>query len=559
MTEKSFVELYESELLCPKVYPGILIKGKVIDIGNRFVVVSSFLKADGYIPIDQFKNDSGTIEIDIGSEVEVVVDYLEDIYGDVKLSREKAKKIRAWENLERIHKANEVIVGIISSKVKGGFTVNINDIKAFLPGSLVHKSVSEADDISGKEFKFKIIKLEKKKNNIVLSQRSIENDKDNDFKEFLNKLKEGDIVSGLVKNITDYGVFIDLGKMDGLLHITDMSWRRIKHPSDLVKIGDKIDVKVLKFDKQSNRVSLGLKQLTEDPWKDVKKKYNEGDHVSGKVTNITDYGCFVEIDNGIEGLVHLSEMDWTNKNVSPHKVVKQGMEVKVSILEINEEKRRISLGLKQCTDNPWNLFEKNNNVNDKIIGKIKSITDFGVFVGLEGGIDGLIHLSDLSWSSNGDDIIRNYKKGEEVETVILGIDVERERISLGIKQLSIDPFLDYAKNRAKGSVVDCNFVKRVDKGIIVKLSDNVDGFVKLSDIELSQIDKTGKIKSSSIDLKSNSSFKAKIISIDKKNRNIILVLKSKPIKEEKESTFKTEQKIDKVPKPTLGDLLKDHI
>ena len=534
MLEENFNSLFNDKILNPKIYPGVLVKGTVISISNKFVVVSAFLKADGYIPVNQFRDETGTLEVVVGDEVELVVDCLEDIHGDMRLSREKAKRMRAWEVLEKVHKSDEIIVGFITAKVKGGFTVKLNNIRAFLPGSLIYqKPILDAEELKGKELKFKIIKLEKKKNNIVVSQKFLYEAKNaKSINELLNKIEEGDVVKGIVKNITDYGVFIDLGGIDGLLHITDMSWKRVKHPCNIVKLGDSIKIKVLKFDKENNRVSLGLKQLTNDPWKDVNKRYSENTQVDGKVTNITDYGCFVEIEDGIEGLVHLSEMDWTNKNVNPNKIVKQGMEVKVAVLEINEEKRRISLGLKQCTDNPWISFEKKYKVGDKIVGKIKSITDFGIFLGLDGGIDGLIHLSDLSWEPN-EDILRNYKKGEKLEVLILGIDIERERISLGVKQLLKDPFLDYIKSNLKGDIVECSFVKKVDKGLIVKLSNAVEGFIKINENEYSKQLKSGFLKLAVND--KNVTFKAKILNTDKKTRNVILTLKTKSYQESKDN------------------------
>lgn len=559
MIEKKFIDLYETHLTNPKIYPGALITGEVIDINNKFVVISAFLKADGYVPVNQFRKDNGELEVNIGSEVEVVIDYVEDIYGDVRLSREKAKKIRAWEELDKTYKSNKVIIGIITAKVKGGFTVKLNAINAFLPGSLIcFKSLIDTDDFKGKELKFKIIKLEKKKNNIVLSQKFILEEKNNqNLKELLERLHEGDIIDGIVKNITDYGVFIDLGGLDGLLHITDMSWKRVKHPSNIVKVGDEIKVKVLKFNKDTNRVSLGLKQLSDDPWKNVKKRYGEGVHINGKVTNITDYGCFVEIEEGIEGLVHLSEMDWTNKNVNPNKVVKQGMDIKVSILDINEEKRRISLGLKQCTDNPWDFFAKQYKIGDKIKGRIKSITDFGIFLELNGGIDGLIHLSDISWQNTNEIILREYAKGEEITAIILGIDVERERISLGIKQLTEDPFFKYINANPKGSVVDCTILKKLEKGIVVKLTDSVEGFLKFPENNISQ----NKINKNIINNDKNNLFKGKIINIDKKNRNIILILKNQTTYDKRDYFSRSDFKHTKETKskPTLGDLLRKQI
>ncbi|HIH2763191.1 MAG TPA: 30S ribosomal protein S1 [Candidatus Azoamicus sp.] len=548
MTDEKFISLYKKNLIDPQIYSGALIKGKVTEINEKFVTINAFIKADGYIPISQFKNENGDLETQLNDEVEVVIDYLEDISGDIKLSREKAKKIRAWEELERIHKSNEIITGYITAKVKGGFTVKLDIIKAFLPGSLISfKSNIDDEEIKGKELKFKIIKLEKKKNNIVVSQKFITEEKNNKtMQNLLDKLNNCDIIKGIIKNITDYGVFIDLGGLDGLLHITDMSWRRVKHPSNLVKIGDEIKVKVLKFDKETNRVSLGLKQLTEDPWKNIIEKYKEGMTVNGIVTNITDYGCFVELEEGIEGLVHLSEMDWSNKNINPNKIVKQGMEIKVYILDINTKKRRISLGIKQCSNNPWIIFSKNYKKGDQVSGKIKSITDFGIFIELNGGIDALIHLNDISWDTSKENSIRNYKKGEEIKTIILDIDIERERISLGIKQLTTDPFLDYISKNEIGAVVECKIKKHIDKGIIVNLSTNIDGLV---------ID-TNK----NTNLKPQSPLKAKIIKIDKKNKSIILNVKTKPIKNKKDynkSEYK-QQKNEKN-KPTLGDLLKKQI
>lgn len=557
MIDSSFSGLYNTVLKNPNIYPGALILGEVTDISANFVTINVFFKSDGYIPISQFTDEEGNLEVEIGSKVEVVIEYLEDLYGDIKLSREKAKKIRAWEDLEKIYKTNDIVNGYVTAKVKGGFTVKINVIKAFLPGSLVSfKSAIDSDEVKGKELKFKIIKLEKKKNNIVLSQKFILEEKNNkNFQNLLLKINEGDTISGVVKNITDYGAFIDLGGLDGLLHITDMSWKRVKHPNNILKIGDDIKVKILKFDKDTNRVSLGLKQLTQDPWDIVKNKYKEGVIVSGVVTNITDYGCFVELEDGIEGLVHLSEMDWTNKNVNPNKVVKQGMKVSVSILDINIDRRRISLGLKQCTDNPWAIFFKIHKEGDIVSGKIKSITDFGLFLELSGGIDGLVHLSDLSWDISNDNSLREYKKGEEIKAVILGIDVERERISLGVKQLTQDPFISYTSKFIKGSVVECFVIRKLEKGFIVKLNDKLDGFLKANEIIYNKICK--KIS----DQNDKSAIKARIINIDKKNRNIILIVKNE-ITHNKKDNIKNETKyINKVQKnkPTLGDLLKKQI
>ena len=516
MINNNFQDLYNKTLIDPDVYSGALIKGKVIEINNNFVTINTFLKADGYVPTSQFRSDNGELEIKIGSDIELVIENIEDFNGDIKLSREKAKRIRTWENLENVYNNNETISGHITAKVKGGFTVKLDAVKAFLPGSLISfKLNADSDDIKGKKLKFKIIKLEKKKNNVVVSQKFILEEKNNKNPQFISeKINEGEIVSGIVKNITDYGVFIDLGGLDGLLHITDMSWKRVKHPSNIVKIGEEIKVKILKFDRNANRVSLGLKQLTIDPWVNVKKKYKEGQKVNGKVTNITDYGCFVEIEPGIEGLVHLSEMDWSNKNINPNKVVKHGIEIKVSILDINSKKRRISLGLKQCMNNPWLSFVKKYKTGDRVFGKIKSITDFGLFLELAGGIDGLVHLSDISWDNqNNDLILRNFKRGDEIQIAVLGTNHERERISLGIKQLNSNNFFDYINKIKRRSKVDCKIIKKLDKGCIVNLADKVDGFLRLNDDQMKGINL-------------NSFIKSRIINIDKKNRNITLVTES---------------------------------
>lgn len=556
MIGDNFKDLYSQVLKNPSIYPGALVLGEVTDINSNFVTINAFLKSDGYIPTSQFINESGEIEVQVGSKVEVVIEYLEDVYGDIKLSREKAKKIRAWEELERIYKSNDIISGYVTAKVKGGFTVKINVIKAFLPGSLVSfKSAIDSDEVKDKELKFKIIKLEKKKNNIVLSQKFILEEKSNkNFQSLLLKINEGDTISGFVKNITDYGAFVDLGGLDGLLHITDMSWKRVRHPNNILKIGDEVKVKILKFDKDTNRVSLGLKQLTQDPWEIVRSKYKEGMIVNGCVTNITDYGCFVELEDGVEGLVHLSEMDWTNKNVNPNKIVKQGMKVSVSILDINIERRRISLGLKQCTDNPWVIFFNNHKEGDVISGKIKSITDFGIFVELSGGIDGLVHLSDITWDNFNDSILREYKKGEDIKSVLLGIDVERERISLGIKQLTIDPFIHYISKYNKGDVVECILFKKLEKGFVVKLDDKVDGFLKVNDFYYSKLQKN-------LDTSNKDLIKARIVNIDKKNRNIMLLYKVESSIIKKDEVLNNEDKYFRTSKnkPTLGDLLKKQI
>ncbi len=550
MSENDFKNLYKKILIDPPIYSGALIKGNVIDINNNFVTINSFLKSDCYIPITQFENEKGELEIKIGSEVELVIDIVEDLCGDIRLSREKAKRIRAWEQLENVYKSDKIIIGSVIAKVKGGFTVKLETIKAFLPGSLVSfRSALESNDIKGKELKFKIIKLEKKKNNIVVSQKfMLEEENGENIQNLLGNLNEGNIIKGVIKNITDYGVFIDLGGIDGLLHITDMAWKRIKHPSDLVKIGNEIDVKVLKFDKSTNRVSLGLKQLTNDPWDAIRTKYKEGVSVNGVVTNITDYGCFVEIEEGIEGLVHLSEMDWTNKNVNPKKIVKQGMTVKIIILDINTKKRRISLGLKQNTINPWISFNKNSNIGDKIKGRIKSVTDFGVFLELSNGVDGLVHVSDISWNKIDNNFLRRFKKNKIVDSVILCIDVDRERISLGMKHLFSDPFTSYITNNKIGDIVNCKAEKIINNKLFVKLTDNINGFVISDDISYLQ---------SALKSKNAFKFKAKINKIHIEDKYIIL---NKINKYDQPKTLDS-PKIIKAPDPklTLGDLLKERI
>lgn len=516
MKNEKFSDLYKKTLIDPAIYPGALIKGVITNINNHFVTINSFLKSDGYIPTAQFKNEKNEIEIKIGEKIELVIESLEDISGDIKLSREKAKRIRAWEELENVYKNNKIITGSVIAKVKGGFTVKIDVIKAFLPGSLVSfRSALDAEDIKGKELKFKVIKLEKKKNNVVLSQKFIteENTGDN-LQGMLHRLKEGNTVTGVIKNITDYGVFIDLGGIDGLLHITDMSWKRIKHPGDLVKIGNEIKVKILKFDKGTNRVSLGLKQLTKDPWDDIKKKYKENMLVNGTVTNITDYGCFVEIEEGIEGLVHLSEMDWTNKNINPKKIVKQGMQLKIIILDINIQKRRISLGIKQNTNNPWLIFSKKNKIGSLVKGTVKSITDFGIFIDLGNGVDGLIHITDISWGKTDNNfLLRQFKKLQIINSKILSIDVERERVGLGIKQLTNDPFSKYTTKHKKGSIVNCKPIQKFNDRLLLNLSQNVYGILKSTNKNLTK---------QYIKHKNKLILKSKLSYVDKKHRMIVL-------------------------------------
>src|SRR5210317_800600 len=452
---ESFAELFEESLKTVDMEPGSIVTGVVIDIDNEWVTVHAGLKSEGVIPLDQFTNANGECTLTIGDEVQVALETVEDGFGETKLSREKAKRAEAWKDLEAAHEADEVVTGVINGKVKGGFTVDINTIRAFLPGSLVDvRPVRETTHLEGKELEFKVIKLDPKRNNVVVSRRAVmESANSAEREELLANLEEGASLKGIVKNLTDYGAFVDLGGIDGLLHITDMSWKRIKHPSEMINVGDEVDVRILKFDREKNRVSLGMKQLGDDPWADIVRRYPEGSRVLATVTNLTDYGCFAEIEEGVEGLVHVSEMDWTNKNVHPSKIVQLGDEVEVMVLDIDEERRRISLGIKQCNQNPWDAFAADHAKGDRISGSIKSITDFGIFISLDGNIDGLVHLSDISWNEVGEEAVRNYKKGDMIETVILSIDPERERISLGIKQLENDPFSNYVAEFDKGAIV----------------------------------------------------------------------------------------------------------
>jgi small subunit ribosomal protein S1 len=509
------------------------------------------LKSEGVIPIEQFRNEQGELEVSIGDSVEVALDAMEDGFGETRLSREKAKRARAWIVLEKAFEKGETVTGMISGKVKGGFTVDISDIRAFLPGSLVDvRPVRDTGYLEGKELEFKVIKLDQKRNNVVVSRRAVvESEYSAERDALLKNLQEGMVVKGVVKNLTDYGVFVDLGGIDGLLHITDMAWKRVKHPSEIVNVGDEIDVKVLKFDRERNRVSLGLKQLGQDPWADLARRYPEHTRLFGKVTNIADYGCFVEIEEGVEGLVHVSEMDWTNKNVNPAKVVHIGQEVEVMVLDIDEERRRISLGVKQCHSNPWDEFGAIHNKNDRVSGTIKSITDFGIFVGLDGGIDGLVHLSDISWNMPGEEAVRNYKKGDEVEAVVLAVDPERERISLGIKQMDRDPFSNFVGEHAKGSIVK-GVVREVDaKAAIIDLGDGVEGTLRASDLTRDRVEDARTV------LKVGEEIEAKFMGVDRKTRMISLSIKAKDTDEEAEAV--SDYSRSGLAPTTLGDLLKE--
>jgi small subunit ribosomal protein S1 len=522
-TTESFASLFEESLSHQEMRIAEVITAEVVVIDGNFVIVNAGLKSESLIPIEEFKDDRGALEVVVGDFVKVAIDTLEDGYGSTKLSREKAKRLAAWLDLDDAMTKGTLVTGMVSGKVKGGLTVMVNGIRAFLPGSLVDvRPIKDTSPFEGKEMEFKVIKLDRKRNNVVVSRRAVmEASQGADRENLLENLKEGSVVKGVVKNITDYGAFVDLGGIDGLLHITDLAWRRVKHPSEVLNVGDEVEAKVLKYDQDKNRVSLGLKQLGDDPWVGLARRYPEKTRLFGKVTNLTDYGAFVEIEPGIEGLVHVSEMDWTNKNVHPSKVVQLGDEVEVMILEIDEERRRISLGMKQCRTNPWEEFAATHNKNDHVKGQIKSITDFGVFIGLPGGIDGLVHLSDLSWSQTGEEAVHNYKKGDEVEAIILAIDVERERISLGVKQLSGDPFSNFTAVNDKGAIVK-GTVKSVDaKGVVIDLGDDIEGYLRASEISRERVE------DAKAHFSEGDAVEAVILNVDRKNRNINLSIKAK--------------------------------
>lgn len=551
---ESFADLFEQSLAQTTMDAGAIISGTIVDIHNGFVFVAAGLKSEGVIAESQFYNENGELDINIGDEVEVALESIEDGWGETRLSREKAKRAKAWIRLEKAFEADEIVSGIITGKVKGGFTVDLSDIRAFLPGSLVDvRPVRDTTYLEGKELEFKVIKLDQKRNNVVVSRRAVvESEYSEEREKLLEGLEEGAEVKGIVKNLTDYGAFLDLGGIDGLLHITDMAWKRVKHPSEIVNVGDEISVVVLKFDKDRNRVSLGLKQTGNDPWSDIARRYPENTRLFGKVSNITDYGCFVEIEEGVEGLVHVSEMDWTNKNVNPAKVVTLGQEVEVMILDIDEERRRISLGMKQCSANPWDDFGTTHNKGDKVVGTIKSITDFGIFVGLPGGIDGLIHLSDLSWNSTGEDIVRNFKKGDELEAVVLSIDPERERISLGVKQMETDPFSNFLAVNEKGSIVKGKIIDVDAKAATIDLGDGIEGTLKASELSRDRIEDARTV------LKVGEEIEAKFTGVDRKTRMVTLSIKAKD-NDDEAKVLKDYSSSAPAAAPTLGDLLKEQM
>ena len=522
MTE-SFAELFEQSEKLSQLKPGSIVTAEVIEIRSDVVVVNAGLKSEGIVPIEQFKSEDGELEVKVGDQVKVALDALENGFGETMLSREKAKRAMVWDELEEAMEGDETVTGKISGKVKGGFTVDIKDVRAFLPGSLVDvRPVRDPVYLEGKELEFKIIKLDRKRNNVVVSRRAVvETEFSEEREKLLERLQEGAIIKGVVKNLTDYGAFVDLGGIDGLLHITDMAWKRVRHPSEVVEVGQEMDVRVLKFDRERNRVSLGLKQLGEDPWDNIARRYPNTTRLLGKVSNVTDYGCFVEIEPGVEGLVHVSEMDWTNKNVNPSKVVQVGDEVEVMVLDVDEERRRISLGIKQCASNPWEAFAAIHKKGDKVGGQIKSITDFGIFVGLDGGIDGLVHLSDISWASAGEDLIREFKKGDEVEAVVLAVDPERERISLGIKQLEQDPFGQFMAGHARGDILT-GTVKEVDaRGAVIDLADGIEGYIRANDIAKERVEDATQY------LKVGDSVEAKFMGQDRKSRQLQLSIRAK--------------------------------
>ena len=537
---ENFADLFEESLKVIETRPGSIVKGTIVSIDKDIVLVDAGLKSESAIPVEQFRNAEGELDVVVGDVIDVALDAIEDGFGETILSREKAKRHEAWVELEKAYTEKETIIGVINGKVKGGFTVEVNTVRAFLPGSLVDvRPVRDTTHLEGKELEFKVIKLDAKRNNVVVSRRAvIEAESSAERDTLLANLEEGHEVKGIVKNLTDYGAFVDLGGVDGLLHITDMAWKRVKHPSEIVNVGDEINVKVLKFDKEKSRVSLGMKQMGNDPWQEIANRYPEGAKLSGAVTNLTDYGCFVEIEDGVEGLVHVSEMDWTNKNIHPSKVVNLGDVCEVMVLEIDEERRRISLGLKQCIPNPWEEFAKAQSKGDKVSGKIKSITDFGIFIGLDGGIDGLVHLSDISWNKTGEEAVSDYKKGDEISAVVLQVDPERERISLGVKQIEEDPFNQYITDTKKGTIVT-GMVTAVDaKGVTVKLGVEVEGYIRVADLARDRVEDATTVVSVDTEIE------AKFMGVDRKNRIVNLSVKAKDHADEKDALDKVNQQED---------------
>ncbi|MEQ8798693.1 MAG: 30S ribosomal protein S1 [Salinisphaeraceae bacterium] len=554
MTE-SFAELFEQSLQGQTMLPGSLVDAEVLEIKSDVVIVDAGLKSEGVIPIEEFYDERGELSINVGDRVEVALEAVEDGFGATRLSKEKAERIRTWDFLNTAYEKSESVAGTISGKVKGGYTVDVGNVRAFLPGSLVDvRPVRDTTYLEGKPLEFRVIKLDRARNNVVVSRRDVlQEEYSEERKQLLETLQEGVVLKGIVKNLVDYGAFVDLGGIDGLLHITDMSWKRVKDPSEVVEVGAEIEVKVLKFDRERTRVSLGLKQLGDDPWVNIARRYPENTRLFGNVTNITDYGSFVEIEEGVEGLVHVSEMDWTNKNVNPGAVVDVGEEVEVMVLEIDEERRRISLGMKQCRANPWDEFSQNHQKGDTVSGQIKSITDFGIFVGLPGGIDGLVHLSDLSWNEQGEEAVRNYRKGEEVEAVVLSIDSDRERISLGVKQLAQDPLSDFVAANPKGTIVTGTITDVDAKGATVQLTDDISGYIRASDIARDRVEDARSV------LSQGEEVEARFMGLDRKNRTVSLSIKAKEEKEEKEALREYGDTENTTGTTSLGDLLKEQM
>ena len=553
-SEENFAEMLEESLAGQQMRPGSLLTGRVVDIGPDVVMVSAGLKSDSAIPASQFRDETGTLTVAVGDEVEVALDAVEDGFGETRLSREKAKRAQAWRRLENAFESSDNVSGVISGKVKGGFTVDIDDIRAFLPGSLVDvRPVRDTSYLEGKPLEFKVIKLDPRRNNVVVSRRAVvEIENSAEREALLERLDEGAVMNGVVKNLTDYGAFVDLGGIDGLLHITDMAWRRVRHPTEVVNVGDEIEVKVLKYDRERNRVSLGLKQLGEDPWVSIAQRYPEGSRIAGRVTNIADFGAFVEIEEGVEGLVHVSEMDWTNRNIHPSRVVQIGDETQVMILDVDEERRRISLGIKQCLPNPWEEFSLTHAKGDRVAGRIKSITDFGMFVGLEGGIDGLVHVSDLSWNEDGETLLRNHRKGEEIETVVLAVDAERERISLGVKQLDRDPFSSWLNEHPRGSVLTATVAEVEPRGARVELAEGVEGYIRASEISRERVDDARTV------LRAGETVEVKVIAVDRRRRGVSLSIRERESDEEATAMEQYAANVDDAP-ATIGDLVKEQM
>ena len=551
---ESFAEMLEESLAGRQMRPGSLVTGRVVDVGPDFVMVSAGLKSDSPIPASQFRDESGAVTVAVGEEVEVALEAVEDGFGETRLSREKAKRAQAWRRLENAFEGSDNVSGVISGKVKGGFTVDIEDIRAFLPGSLVDvRPVRDTSYLEGKPLEFKVIKLDPRRNNVVVSRRAVvEIENSAEREALLERLDEGAVMNGVVKNLTDYGAFVDLGGIDGLLHITDMAWRRVRHPTEVVNVGDEIEVKVLKYDRERNRVSLGLKQLGEDPWVSIAQRYPAGSRIAGKVTNTADFGAFVEIEEGVEGLVHVSEMDWTNRNIHPSRVVQIGDETQVMILDVDEERRRISLGIKQCLPNPWEEFSLTHAKGDRVSGRIKSITDFGMFVGLEGGIDGLVHVSDLSWNEDGEVLLRNHRKGEEIETVVLAVDAERERISLGIKQLDRDPFSSWLNEHPRGSVLTAAIADVDARGARVDLADGVEGYIRASEISRERVEDARTV------LRAGERVEVKVIAVDRRRRGVSLSIRERESDEEATAMQQYAANVEEAP-ATIGDLVKEQM